>query len=671
MDFLENQTDIIRQYPLDPKALKEFRDLLQESEYYDRRNNPLTNIPSKIDQNCTYEVLQILQSCRASSLLFYNNSSINTQLAPFFTRILKGSICLSEFGRIINLVANECPDVLIWREAFAFLERFNRQPPKLLATLEDEAVDISPNRLHISPTDCKLESDVKSQKLLESKVFPEIKNCTFRNVGGFLDRFFNTTHSTETEVSVLKAVLGEHDGKKWRKFPIGLSPDKKLNKRPNENQLWGWLVSIQESFQNVASNQLYTTMADKFEEQCGFMDIFFRPSFDPMHPKLSWKDVIVVGEYVATYSPVFRSQPTRRFVHAFTLIGSIMELWVFDRAGCYSSGWFDIHREPRKFARAFAGYATMGSETAGLDMLIQRQGACRFIDCRGILSESVKIGLQRPIFQTEDAIVCRGTTCYKTTDFQIAKFSWVADELTLESDRLRLAGEKGVEGVARMVAFNHVTSIAELRKGLSFREKYWFPCESEYPPFPKEDSEGLSRRPKSYLIDDSPKSERSNGSISSRSSSQESDEVSESDFENACDEMLWQNKILCCLVVSPSGRVISDFETPKEMLESLRDAIKAHQSLYSVGGILHRDISTNNIIIVDPEKEHGFKGMLIDLDMAKIMDEGSREARRRTGTTQFMAIGVLKGHKHTYRHDLESFLYVLIWFFDIAIAGKL
>jgi hypothetical protein len=32
-----------------------------------------------------------------------------------------------------------------------------------------------------------------------------------------------------------------------------------------------------------------------------------------------------------------------------------------------------------------------------------------------------------------------------------------------------------------------------------------------------------------------------------------------------------------------------------------------------------------------------------------------------TGTVPFMAVEVLLRMKHTYRHDLESFLYVLIW----------
>jgi len=93
---------------------------------------------------------------------------------------------------------------------------------------------------------------------------------------------------------------------------------------------------------------------------------------------------------------------------------------------------------------------------------------------------------------------------------------------------------------------------------------------------------------------------------------------------------------------------------------ALRDAIKAHRSLYLNGNILHRDISENNIIITDPENADGNSGMLIDLDLAK--EIGTRSgARHQTGTMEFMAIEVLLNVDHTYRHDLESFFYVLIW----------
>lgn len=53
--------------------------------------------------------------------------------------------------------------------------------------------------------------------------------------------------------------------------------------------------------------------------------------------------------------------------------------------------------------------------------------------------------------------------------------------------------------------------------------------------------------------------------------------------------------------------------------------------------------------------------MLIDLDLAKEISSGRSGARHQTGTTEFMAIQVLRNVSHTYRQALESFFYVLLW----------
>ena len=127
------------------------------------------------------------------------------------------------------------------------------------------------------------------------------------------------------------------------------------------------------------------------------------------------------------------------------------------------------------------------------------------------------------------------------------------------------------------------------------------------------------------------------------------------------DKSSFDNRIFRCLVISPAGLAIRDFRSIPELLKALRDAIKAHRSLYTAGKILHRDISENNIIITDPKETNGFTGMLIDQDLAKEIGSGPSGARHQTGTMEFMAIEVLRLVSHSYRHDLESFFYVLLW----------
>lgn len=269
------------------------------------------------------------------------------------------------------------------------------------------------------------------------------------------------------------------------------------------------------------------------------------------------------------------------------------------------------------------------------------------------------------------AIVCRGTACYETSDSHVAKFSWVSDKRKLEVEQLRRAERRGVEGVARVVAHRQITTIATIREGLEFSKPHRFRNEAvnfEDPvsaPASMNTSGNKRKSSSDHTSDNTSESKRR------RSNSQKSKLPTEQSSQSSVGkakpslytpgEDLWENRIYSCLVVSPAGRVISDFRTVRELLESMRDAIKAHQSLYETGNILHRDISSNNIIITNPEAADGFKGMLIDLDLAKERDSGPSGARHQTGTMQFMAVEVLRRADHTYRHDLESFFYVLLW----------
>ena len=134
---------------------------------------------------------------------------------------------------------------------------------------------------------------------------------------------------------------------------------------------------------------------------------------------------------------------------------------------------------------------------------------------------------------------------------------------------------------------------------------------------------------------------------------------SQPDSLMAHEDEVYDDRAHCCLVVSPAGRPIDDFQSIQEFLGALCDAIQAHKSLWIDGRILHRDISENNIVIAKTANTSA--GILIDLDLAKEQGSSRSGARHRTGTMQFMAIEVLDGISHTYRHDLESFFYVFLW----------
>ena len=91
-----------------------------------------------------------------------------------------------------------------------------------------------------------------------------------------------------------------------------------------------------------------------------------------------------------------------------------------------------------------------------------------------------------------------------------------------------------------------------------------------------------------------------------------------------------------------------------------------HYHAYTAGKVLHRDLSENNLMFKRDADSNSAKGVVNDWDMASHPDNKGEvptsTARHRTGTISFMACDLLvdKPPVHIYRHDLESFFYILI-----------
>ncbi|KAF9462741.1 hypothetical protein BDZ94DRAFT_1298367 [Collybia nuda] len=90
------------------------------------------------------------------------------------------------------------------------------------------------------------------------------------------------------------------------------------------------------------------------------------------------------------------------------------------------------------------------------------------------------------------------------------------------------------------------------------------------------------------------------------------------------------------------------------------DIFLCHRWLYDYPYILHRDISSGNIMyrIIDGK----IYGVLNDLDLSslrKSVEGGEQTSLQRTGTPPYMAVDLLRRDTHhLYRHDLESLGYV-------------
>ena len=603
------------------------------------------------------------------------NGNVAEKLFVIRQRELRGaSLKLDQLRPLIDAVIANSRDIEIWTAIINLIDVVNPSTPppsSIIRTAFGTPVKTSSSRL----------ADSETRDIIERELFYEIRDCTHRNVPGFFGKHFDSTEWTKKQKSMLRSILANHDGARWANFPAD----------PWEMHVWDWLADLEAKALKGAAYSLHTNKsATEFKNRKGQMDIFFQKPSRTKSGQFYYKHVLVVGEHKKSLCTkdfkatllqltrhvrsIFDDQPMRRFVHAFTIKATTMELWIFDRSGAYSSGEFDIHRDPEKFARALVAYATMDDKSMGLDKSIDWESGSRYVTVQNADGKSERVKLEQLLVK-QRAVVCRGTTCFATRE-GVAKFSWrSAKRQPSEVKHLQRAREKGVEGVATLLGHREIMTIADLRAGLEFSDKTRHNFRTTihdrsdgYNRLQDSDTSGSSRKRKSLDEDTRPSTRRRSNSQGSALRTAYEDRTSEEANDKAKPSLYtpdrnepYENRILSCLVISPAGRVVSDFQTVRELLETLRDAIRAHQSLYTKGRILHRDISSNNIIITKPETSDGFKGMLIDLDLAKERDSKPSGARNQTGTMQFMAIEVLRGADHTYRHDLESFFYVLLW----------
>ncbi|PNP43238.1 hypothetical protein THARTR1_11136 [Trichoderma harzianum] len=326
--------------------------------------------------------------------------------------------------------------------------------------------------------------------------------------------------------------------------------------------------------------------------------------------------------FAARAVQVFNDQPTRHFLHAFLLHGTTLELWVFDRAGAYSSELVDLVQNPQELLHTLAGYCMMNDKESGVNTFVKclGPGSDKYVsfdddppydipgscdgDFFGVCGRIVKLYLRPEMLAAPGYLVGLGTTCFaaskSTTDKPnvIVKFSWRDDNATDESPMLEDLRMCELWHVIKFLGHQDLVSIADLRQGLQF-------------PTP------------------------------------------------------FVNRTLSCVITSPLGRPIRKFSSIIELLWVLSNITKAIGSLYLNRNMLHRDIAIKNLVIDELAEGGHPEGTLINFNAALDLDEG-HPGGQPVGSDGFMAIGVLSKEKHTYRHDLESLFYVFLW---LAIAN--
>ncbi|PIL32454.1 hypothetical protein GSI_05156 [Ganoderma sinense ZZ0214-1] len=128
------------------------------------------------------------------------------------------------------------------------------------------------------------------------------------------------------------------------------------------------------------------------------------------------------------------------------------------------------------------------------------------------------------------------------------------------------------------------------------------------------------------------------------------------------------------LVVKEVAMPLDKFEYPQQLVAVIFDSVHAHYDAVTEESLLHRDISSGNILIYPRVIEWKgktalqWRGMLVDWEMSKEVHDrdGLRQAwqTERTGTWQYLSVALLsRGSPRVELPDeLESFFHVLLYY---------
>ena len=718
-DLSNLHPDFISQNPL--PQLSQLRERLQRLESSLKSDSSTSDTLNYNIHQAIIPLIQLLKEHPVASRLHNpaSNLPLASELATILTHLKESNEDTFDYGPYRELseqVVSESADHTIWETAFGLIAKTKPKrttppiTPHRSASGANQSLKQTPHSYSTSGLESTSESKDDIFPVLKKELSPSLR----LDIPDFVDAVFG--HVPHLEKLADTAFNSSQEGDVQEGDDIRYTKDAGWSGWPKdcrERDVITWLgkvmsrliTLIQHEKGYVANRRRVYSTPNKFilgspvkrKMDTGIEKVVEGvggPSQDdPPH----WDRMLVVGELksnaaednheltflgLAQYArEVFRTQD-RRFVLGFTLCGSMMRLWHFDRSGSSGSTSFDINEDGLLFVRIMLGYYLMNDEQLGFDPTIRSVDGKRWIDI-------TRHGKTERLFIEEDvrnhaAIVGRATRCWKAYSGEgtarqrlVVKDSWQFEERAEEGELIQEATSQSVSNIAQY--YHHETVqcsnkdddiLGNVRKGMMQN------CGRQT--FTQRSNTQLSAsrfrgRTTSSQSQSGSKLRKRVSSPSSSPSPLPSSKRSRTSHSESPTDPAKHNRIHRRVVTTSPGKPLNEASSCSAIVTAFIGAIAGkyfwyqrrgcpadllgHESLLKAG-ILHRDISTGNIMLTETED----KGFLIDLDLAiKIEDQKPSGAPSRTGTKVFMAIGALLGRQHTFMHDLESFFWVFYW----------
>jgi len=621
------------------------------------------------------DLILALQSLPASRLLPSNsgNKILLSDLLRLNSAVISDDFDIERFLPLLNAIFRIQPDEVIWEKVYAIVTESTPPPRPLPFHVQ------TPHRRNTSSFANSSEHRKYVDDVLKEELGP-----LYVGIPGLYEAFFRGVEGLEEASAAVFKKCKEGDNPLyaeggWRDWPEGAKErgvlkwfDKLIISFLDFAKEHGFVPKARRRLVEHTQQPLQGSTADR-KLDIGFVDDLIAGESSQCH----WSHILVPGELKSNPNTdiaskawfdlgkyvreVFAAQDSRRFVLGFTLCGSIMRLWEYDRVGGIASLPFDINKDGLQFTSAMLGFLWMNEEQLGFDPTILTSDGKRYIEV--VRNDQTERLILDELIKRARCVAGRATTCWKahregdtSKTPLVIKDSWQYPEREEEGILLREAVGKRVVNVARY--YHHGTvrvggqddDIFNIRKGLDITKA------TNYKP------EGLMMPPRLAGVQGSTRKGRSSSRKRSSSCSAPLPPGKRPCSTSPTKRPIKQNRVHRRVITSDYGKPLYKASSRAAMLAALEGCIKGYESSYMRAGIIQCDVSTGNLMMNEEDDNPSWPAFLIDFDLAiKEQREGPSGARGKTGTRAFMAIGVLLGEIHSFRHDLESFFWVLFW----------
>ncbi|KAG5801754.1 hypothetical protein H9Q74_013828 [Fusarium xylarioides] len=442
-----------------------------------RSSQAVTELAPDDLEDLALSLLSTLRSLPVASLLVSRASigTLRNDLLKLITAITSDNF---DFERIKPLLkealADKPRDKLIW-DLVSTAAVESTPPPRPI-----------PSSIQQTPWSQNTGSFVNSSEFRQN-VDPVLRSelgNLYVGIPGFCDIFFSDVpHLKAASAAVFrKCTEGDNPlfgSEGWRGWPIGAK----------ESDVLAWFGDVIPTLETLVDKRYAIPTRRKLLAQPRTplrgstgkrsMDIGFVNSDITYNPdsRYCWSHILVAGERksnpkadiasiawidLATYArEVLAAQDTRRFVLGFTVCGSLMRVWEFDRLGGVASEQFDINKTDGglQFVTTMLGFLRMNVEGLGFDPTIITSDGERYIEIER--DGQTQCLIIDELMKRAPCIAGRATTCWKAHRKEdphtplVIKDSWQYTDRDEEGILVQEATEKGVVNIARY--YHHET----------------------------------------------------------------------------------------------------------------------------------------------------------------------------------------------------------------------